>query len=492
MIYPNLVVLDPSQPDPADKITIYFGEPGETELQNILFPDGPDGDPYLDPDTDGGDIMPDSIRIKEIHAALDAQRFAQHPDSTDENPKTNLRTLGRLLEATSRMLGVNFNADGENVPFPEPELFGPEKIEEINNKKLLKNAQFFVADMGGDLDTSSLYEVRSAIFNQTGKNDGEIDLRPHAIKYHNLLQLVDAQSDDMSKQLGGGKNSIFQVPNADGDNFQEYHGVFQGLGDALYMLSVHSKQINELENQSILQIHLLKQLLAALGLPISIGKIEGSTGIYDKEGKEKKGYMPAPYLQPASPTITSLFGIVLMNLQRLVASTIGYSTDQEPKTEAETQSLVEVTVDPQVVNPGGGVTFSITRTVNTQEAISIGYLLTGSASGSDYSGKNPGRGKLVIEKGKTSAAITLKIANKPFEEVKIIKLILEGGDNYTLASNSSATTAILPDEIDATEAVQELLESDWKLETSNDDEKPDFSGLNEIIKELADQLKPEA
>ena len=117
---PKLVILDPSQADPADRLTIYFGEPGEVELDAILYPNGPDGPPLLDPDTDGGDIMPDSIRIKEIHAALEADKYGVHPSATEENPLKRLNNLGRLIEAASYVLGVNFNEDGLNRPYPEP------------------------------------------------------------------------------------------------------------------------------------------------------------------------------------------------------------------------------------------------------------------------------------------------------------------------------------------------------------------------------------
>jgi hypothetical protein len=222
------------------------------------------------------------------------------------------------------VLGVNFDEDGNNVPYPDPVLFDPEKIQEINEKRLLKNAQFAVAEMGGGLDTSSLYEVRSAMLKSGGRKSGNVvDLRPHAVKYHNLPQLIDALADDTSKQLGGATSAAFQVPSADGWRAAEYNGISQAVADALYMLSVHSKNINELQNQSIKTVYMLQQILKGLGLPTHIEKIEGVSGVTDSEGEFLTGYMPVPEIDAKSPTITSLLGIVLLNLQRVVGASVG-------------------------------------------------------------------------------------------------------------------------------------------------------------------------
>ena len=267
--------------------------------------------------------MPDSIRIKEIHAALEADKYGVHPSATEENPLKRLNNLGRLIEAASYVLGVNFNEDGLNRPYPEPVLFDPEKIEEVNDKKLLKNAQFAVAEMGGGLDTSALYEIRSALI-KSGRKEASIDLRPHAMKIHNLSQLFDAIADDISKMLGGGQSAAFQVPSADGWRAIEYEGISQAIADSLYMSSVHSKQINELQNQSIKTVYMLQQILKALGLPMHIEKIEGVSGVQDSEGDYLTGYMPVPEIDAKAPTITSLLGIVLLNLQRVVGATVGF------------------------------------------------------------------------------------------------------------------------------------------------------------------------
>jgi hypothetical protein len=301
------------------------------EFADFLYPNGPDTPPFfLDPDPDNGDVMPDSTRIKEIHAALEADRFANHPESTPENPKATLKTLGRLIEAASYVLGVNFDEDGNNKPYPKPRLFDPEKIEEINKAQLLKNAQFAVAKMGGEFDTSSLYEVRSAQLKQ-GRKGIEVDMRPHAIKYHNLPQLLDAIGDDLSRFLGGASASAFQVPNANNWTAQNYAGLTQGLADALYMLSVHSKSINELQNQSIKSVYMLQQIMKGMGLPCHVTKIEGVSGIPDPNnpGEWIDGFMPVPEIDAKAPTLTSLLGIVLINLQRLVGASVNFREESE-------------------------------------------------------------------------------------------------------------------------------------------------------------------
>jgi hypothetical protein len=455
--------------------------PSETELQQILFPNGPDGTPYLDPDTDGGDIMPDSIRIKEIHAALDAQRFAEHPASTEEDPKVNLRTLGRLIEAASYVLGVNFDEDGNNVPYPDPVLFDPEKITEINEKRLLKNAQFAVAEMNGGLDTSSIYEVRSPIVKQ-GRKGAEIDQRPHAIKYHNLPQLMDAVADDNAKMFGGGKNAVFQVPSASGDDYQQYEGIFQALADTLYMEANNSKAINELQNQSIKTVWLLGQILKALGVPCGIEKVEGVSGLYDKEGKEIPGYLAVPKLDPKSPTLTGLFGIVLMNLQQLVGGGIGFKTDEETPSSPE-DCEVTIVATPQLLNAknGGTAKFTVTRKTKKPEdkdqLIYVNLLLNSTLGKGAFSdGFKPGQWSIDLQPGEGSKSFSVKLEKGgDYDENHSITAILSGGEGYKLGVIKTATVAIIPgDKDDEEEEQAELKEEDWKLEFTPPDPAPDF------------------
>jgi hypothetical protein len=282
-----------------------------------------------------------------------------------------LNNLGRLIEAASYVLGVNFNEDGENVPYPDPDFFYPDKVEEINTNKRLKNAQFAVAEMGGKFDASALYQVRSAILKspRTASKPAEIDRRPHAVKYHNLAQLMDVVADDNAKMLGGGGNAVFSVPSANGWQTAEYEGLIQAVADCLYMQSALSKNVNELQNQAIKTVYMQQQILKALGLPLHVRKIEG-VHVVEKTSNEDppdnssgytpasatgetmleevnsnpdpitRGYMPVPTLDTNAPTITSLIGIILMNLQRVVGASINFKETDAPREN-----------DPPVVTP---------------------------------------------------------------------------------------------------------------------------------------------
>ncbi|MGL5879980.1 MAG: hypothetical protein ACRC2V_19670, partial [Xenococcaceae cyanobacterium] len=51
--------------------------------------------------------MPDSIRIKEIHEALNAYKFAY-----SEEPEPRVANLGYYIERIARVLGISVNPDG--------------------------------------------------------------------------------------------------------------------------------------------------------------------------------------------------------------------------------------------------------------------------------------------------------------------------------------------------------------------------------------------
>lgn len=469
--YPTLFLIPIDSSIPV----LYFGQSGETKLTEILYPDGINEPSILDPATDNGDIMPDSIRLKEIHAALEADRYGVHPGDPE---KKRLNNLGQFIEAAAYVLGINFDSDGNNLAYPDAQLLPPEKIEEVNNRKILKNAQFAVANVNGKFDSSSLYEVRSALF-RTGDGDTTVDQRPYAVKYHNLPQLIDAMADDTSKQLGGGKNSIFQVPNANGDDFQQYEGIFQPLADSLYMLSGHGKAINELQNQSIKTVYMLGQILKAMGVPMHVEKLPGTTGVYDKEGNEIPGFLAVPGLDPKSPTLVGLMGIVLMNLQRVVGSSIGYRTD-EP-TEEDKSAKVTIKASPKLINAknGGQITFTVTRATKTPEAkdeLIFVNLMVNSTLGKDaFDGDfKPGLWSLDLPPGETSKSFYISVEKQEtLKENHNIAVILSGGEGYELGEDKSATVVISPGE-EEEEKNDELPDSDWMFEIEDFIPKPDF------------------
>lgn len=276
------------------------------------------GELIFDCDCDLGDIMPDSIRLKEIHASLEAQRYGVNPDP--EKPMLN--NIGRLVEAIGYLLGVNLDPDGKNIPYPDPEYLTPEQVKEIAH---LKASQFAAFDGAKGMQVASLYDIRANV--PVKDAFGKTVIQPGgAVKTWNLAQFLDQMADDTETQLGGAALASLQVPAGDGKSYIQYEGLGHAIQDCLYMLSIESKRVDELVIQSARTIHLLQQVLMGLGLPLRPDTIDLLIGAETAtaENPPKMGLAPVASLDPSGPTITSLLGITLANLSRLVAGTIGY------------------------------------------------------------------------------------------------------------------------------------------------------------------------
>ena len=277
------------------------------------------GELIFDPDPDGGDIMPDSLLMKKVAAAVEADRYGVHPTNPDA---PNLNNLGRLIEAIGYLLGINLDPDGINIPYPDPEYLTPEQVKEISH---LKTSQFAAFDGAKGMQTATLYDIRANV--PVKDKFGKTVIQPGgAIKTWNLAQFLDQMSDDTEAQLGGAALASLQVPAGDGKSYIQYEGLGHAIQDALFMLSVESKRVDELVIQSARTIHLLQQVLMGLGLPMRPDTIDFLVGAETATAEDppKIGVAPVASLDPSGPTITSLFGITLANLSRLVAGTIGY------------------------------------------------------------------------------------------------------------------------------------------------------------------------
>lgn len=281
------------------------------------------GELIFDPDPDGGDIMPDSLLMKKVAAAVEADRYGVHPTNPDA---PNLNNLGRLIEAIGYLLGINLDADGKNIPYPDPEYLTPEQVKEISH---LKTSQFAAFDGAKGMQVASLYDIRA---NMPVKDSfGKTVIQPGgAVKTWNLAQFLDQMADDTEAQLGGAALASLQVPAGDGKSYIQYEGLGHAIQDCLFMLSVESKRVDELVIQSARTIHLLQQVLMGLGLPMRPDTIDFLVGAETAtaENPPKQAVAPVASLDPSGPTLASLAGIILANLSRLVAGSIGYQTTE--------------------------------------------------------------------------------------------------------------------------------------------------------------------
>lgn len=306
--------------------SIFRGQTAQNLIVDIIYPDGPGQPGILNPDPDNGDIMPDSIRIKEIHAALEADRYGVHPGNPD---KKRFNNLGRYLETLAYATGIAFNEDGKNIPQPESNWVDADYIQTINANQSLRNGQFAVREVndayGQRMVCDALFEVRARQITTTTDEQGNLQVASTspggAMRVPHIGGIFDTIQDDLTKYWGGGD---IMVPKVDGTGIVYYDSMGECLADCLYMLGSHSKSINELQNQSIKSVFLLQEILRALGLPCHVAAVQGvSPSAPGGEG----GVMPCPELDEKSPTLASLIGLVLINLSRVVGASIAFRED---------------------------------------------------------------------------------------------------------------------------------------------------------------------
>jgi hypothetical protein len=274
-------------------------------------------------------VMPDSIRIKEIHAALEAQTYSSDPDNPLENRVAN---LGYLVERMARVLGISVNPNGS--------------IRSIRQSKFIEAGKNLPAgwpigqwgrNEGGDTQgqpggTSDqerdglAYEVRSNRVTTnpfTGVAD-KIDLGGYVL-VENLPQLIHVLLDDLDKGLGWQEAGSNIIPDANNQGrFASYEGMNSLLVEVAYMLSDLSRNIKGSHVSSLITQATLYEVLGALGLPINFKTLK-----VEAEGNKEIHY---PALDKGSPTLADLFFLLALNLSPLVGGKLNlYPKNEEEK-----------------------------------------------------------------------------------------------------------------------------------------------------------------
>jgi hypothetical protein len=216
-----------------------------------------------------------------------------------------------------------------------------------------------------------------------------------------------------------------------------------------------------------------------MGVPCYVEKINGVTGVFDDEGNEVPGFLAVPGLDKKSPTLVGLLGIVLMNLQRVVGSSIGYRTD-EP-TEEEQGSTVTITARSTKIlaKNGGSISFVVTRKPKSptadDELIYVNLMFNSTLGKEAFSGDfKPGLWSLDFKPGQRSARFSITVEkNESLKEDHSVTVVLSGGEGYELGNPKTATVLIVPSE-DKEDKETELTENDWLLKFDLPEPKPDF------------------
>ncbi|NJO93413.1 MAG: hypothetical protein HC820_01805 [Hydrococcus sp. RM1_1_31] len=152
----------------------------------------------------------------------------------------------------------------------------------------------------------------------------------------NFFQLLHIILDDLDKALGwqeAGAN-VLPNPNRD-DKYISYEGLNSLMAENAYMLSQLSRNISGTHISSLITQAVTYEILAALGLPVTLKEFKVGMG------GELEAKVPYPGLNGNSPTITDLHFWTLANIAPLVAAKLQFFERSENEEDERTNEEKE-------------------------------------------------------------------------------------------------------------------------------------------------------
>jgi hypothetical protein len=237
--------------------------------------------PYFDPDTDNGDIMPDSKRVQDIDFRLkhlcDWMGMAQQPDGSIKTYPDPYHH-----DDLSKLQGYQFAAFSK----PENEA-NPAAIYEVITNRV-------TTDVHGNK------EIKQGGF----------------VKYFTFFQGLEQFFFDIAKGLGLQESGGIQVPKGDGSGVEIFESQLEINLEQLFLLSKMSKVLNGIDVNTNKGMVMQESLLSGLGVPITQQLIPWEIG-------DRTCYINASVVHPNSPSIMSTLMGLKVNTGFLVASNIG-------------------------------------------------------------------------------------------------------------------------------------------------------------------------
>ena len=272
--------------------------------------------------------MPDSIRIKEIHEALNAYKYA-----LDDKGQPRAANLGYYIERIARILGISVNPDGSVrsirqsrfIPQGQPIPPGWSIGQWGRNQGGDKNGQ-----MGGlpEHDKDGLvYEVRSGRL-ELDATSGEptATLEGGYVLVENWPQYLHLMLDDLDRAFGVQELGALLLPKADRTDFACFQGLSSLCAEIAYMLSALSQNISQTHVTSLKNQAMLMECLAAFGLPIDLKAFQVDVG------EEEPVNVPYPGLREDAPSMADMSIWILSNLAPLVASQLNLDLEEDSTT----------------------------------------------------------------------------------------------------------------------------------------------------------------
>lgn len=270
-----------------------------------------------------GDDMPDSVRVQEIHAALEAQKFAVN----QATGSARIANIGYYVERIARVLGISVDAAG--------------RIKSIRQAKRVKPGETIPPgwDFGqfgtnmtgipggqqggnpGELRDGIVYEQRSNKLIPDDLRTGQSKIEPgDYVLCENIPQMLSVMLDDLDKALSWQEIAAGGIPAGDGSGkVMLYEGMGSVVAELAFMLSRMSVHTSQTYIATRINQGITMEILQALGVGIQ-DKITGLAPPVN--GNQLEAAYPG--FDHTTPTITQQIGWLLQNIGILVANQITY------------------------------------------------------------------------------------------------------------------------------------------------------------------------
>ena len=283
-------------------------------------------------------FMADSIRIKEIHAALQADKFA----NDDKDPEVlRVANLGYYIERIARVLGISVDSDGSIRSIRQRRVVEDTLPEGWTQGQFSLNyggtSSGQIGGKSGEERDGIVYKNRCNRAISSAFNSEEYELgEPTFVLCENWLQYMESFLEDLDQGLNWQEMGAMAIPSpfpseAGDNNFCTYEGLGTLVAELTYMVSAISKDTSQTYISSIVNQAMGKVILQAIGTPITS---EIQEYIVSTEEGEQSALIPLPAMGAESPTLVQLAMNIMENLARLYG---GQATLKAPTPTTESQ-----------------------------------------------------------------------------------------------------------------------------------------------------------
>ena len=288
-------------------------------------------------------VMPDSIRVKEMHAyttaihdALNATAMAYKEDD-DGIPNRNNKRVTNLawhILQLCRWNGINVSGNDKNMFVEDGEDKSPFIVIDSSKGADLKGDYGYGAlgftsqTKDGKIEKTNsesqdyalprmYYKIKSSSFAEDSFKEVTIKSGDYVV-CHTIQQLLQVIMQDFDKALDMANISAGVVPAAyDNENLCKYEGLASAIAEILYMNSSISANTTQTNISSVITQGIVLEILKSTGFPLTIKTIPvdiGSDGEF--------ATVPYPSLADNSPNHYLLFTSLMQTLQPIVASVL--------------------------------------------------------------------------------------------------------------------------------------------------------------------------